>query len=169
MRRRNLISGLLAVGFMGPAHVQQSGKVRRIVHPSHPVPELAESDSPAVRAIFSEVYRLGYVEGKNLLIERYSGKGRTADNRADEVVVGNPDLIIAFPANLTGCFQGGNHRNSASALGRSSADQILKRGKPWRNSRLPDCEIRTCQSQGWKAPGPKMPLELLTVAEEMIK
>jgi hypothetical protein len=34
---------------------------------------------------------------------------------------------------------------------------------------LPDYEIRTCQSLGGKAPGLKMPLELLAVAEEVIK
>jgi putative tryptophan/tyrosine transport system substrate-binding protein len=87
MRRRKVILGLLAVGLMGTAHAQQSGKVHRIVHASHPVAELTErSGAPVGSAIFSGLNRSGYVEGKNLLIERYSAEGRTAHYPADEAV-----------------------------------------------------------------------------------
>src|SRR5215472_16714427 len=91
-----------------------------------------QDGSPVLRAIFSEVNCLGYIEGKTLLIAPYSGEGCTAHGLADEGVVRNPDRIVALTANLTLCFQGGNHHNSASALGRSAAnrvDQILK----WEN------------------------------------
>jgi putative ABC transport system substrate-binding protein len=45
---------------------------------------------------------LGYVEGQNLLIERYSGEGRDSyyPELARAVVSRNPDLIIAFTSNL---------------------------------------------------------------------
>ena len=48
--------------------------------------------------MFEELTRLGYVEGRNLLIERYSGEGRAAHypELAREIVSRNPDLIIAF-------------------------------------------------------------------------
>jgi hypothetical protein len=50
-----------------------------VVHPSRPVATFAETSfSPGVRAIFTELRRLGYVERKNILIERYSGEGRAA-------------------------------------------------------------------------------------------
>jgi len=51
-----------------------------------------------IPAIFEELTRLGYVEGGNLLIERYSGEGRTARNPdlARKIVSRNPDLIVAF-------------------------------------------------------------------------
>jgi putative tryptophan/tyrosine transport system substrate-binding protein len=106
MRRRNLIFGFMAAAVMGGAHAQQSGKAHRIaiVHPSHPVVQLTETNgSPLMKKIFSELRRLGYVEGENLLIERYSGEGRSANYPAmvREVVVRNPDLIIAFSTNLT--------------------------------------------------------------------
>jgi putative ABC transport system substrate-binding protein len=51
-----------------------------------------------IAAIFEELTRLGYVEGRNLLIERYSGEGR-ADHYPDlarQIVSRNPDLIIAI-------------------------------------------------------------------------
>jgi putative tryptophan/tyrosine transport system substrate-binding protein len=106
MRRRNLIFGLLAVATIGSAHAQESKKAHRIaiVHPSHPVVQLTETNgSPLMKKIFRELRRLGYVEGENLLIERYSGEGRAAHylDLARQVVVRNPDLIIAFSANLT--------------------------------------------------------------------
>jgi putative tryptophan/tyrosine transport system substrate-binding protein len=106
MRRRNLIFGLLAVAAMGTAHAQQNGKVYRIavVHPSHPVATLTEtSPSPVIGAIFAGLRRLGYVEGKNILIERYSGGGRawSVPDLARDVVRRNPDLIMAFATTLT--------------------------------------------------------------------
>jgi putative tryptophan/tyrosine transport system substrate-binding protein len=90
---------------MGTAHAQQSGKAYRIavVHPSHPVATLTETSfSPGIRAIFTELRRLGYVEGKNILIERYSGEGRAAQypDLARDVVRRNPDLIIVVGNNL---------------------------------------------------------------------
>jgi putative ABC transport system substrate-binding protein len=58
----------------------------------------ASKGSLAIPAIFEELTRLGYVEGRNLLIERYSGEGRAAHypDLARQIVSRNPDLIIAF-------------------------------------------------------------------------
>jgi hypothetical protein len=53
---------------MGGAHVQESKKAHRIavVDPSHPLDLFTETSSePFVKAF------LGYVEGDNLLIDRY--------------------------------------------------------------------------------------------------
>jgi putative ABC transport system substrate-binding protein len=58
----------------------------------------ASKGSFAIPAIFEELIRVGYVEGRNLLVERYSGEGR-ADHYpelARKIVSRNPDLIIAF-------------------------------------------------------------------------
>jgi hypothetical protein len=80
------------------------GSIGRRHHASWPVAGFTEtSSSPGVRAVFCKLRRLGYVEGKDLLIERYSGEGRAAQypDLAREVVVRNPDLIIAFSTNLT--------------------------------------------------------------------
>jgi putative ABC transport system substrate-binding protein len=53
-------------------------------------------------AILEELTRLGYVEGRNLLIEHYSGEGRAAHypDLARQIVSRNPDLIIAFSSNF---------------------------------------------------------------------
>jgi putative ABC transport system substrate-binding protein len=46
---------------------------------------------------------LGYVEGDNLLIERYSGEGRAPHypDLARDVVRRNPDVIVALTTELT--------------------------------------------------------------------
>jgi putative ABC transport system substrate-binding protein len=102
MRRREFIA-FIGAGVMLPfsARAQQSTKVYRIaiLHPLWPVAELTESSSNRFwRELFLEIRRLGYVEGKNLVIERYSGEGR-ADiypKLARDVATSNPNLILAF-------------------------------------------------------------------------
>jgi putative tryptophan/tyrosine transport system substrate-binding protein len=106
MRRREFIA-FIGAGVMLPlsARAQQSTKVYRIaiVHPSWPVAELTESSSNRFwRELFLEIRRLGYVEGKNLVIERYSGGGR-ADlypKLARDVATSNPNLILAFTSRM---------------------------------------------------------------------
>jgi hypothetical protein len=75
MRRLNPILGLLAVSFMGTAHAQQSGEVAASFIPRTRWPNAPRAPA-VVRAIFGEVNRLGYIEGENLLIARYSGPPR---------------------------------------------------------------------------------------------
>src|SRR5262245_15343903 len=79
MRRREFIAAL-AAGVLLPvnARAQQSKKVYRIaiLHPLWPVAELTERSSNRFwRELFLEIRRLGYVEGNNLVIERYSAEG----------------------------------------------------------------------------------------------
>jgi len=102
MRRREFIVSLMFAAAMGRAQAQQTGKVYRIAigHPIVPVADLnqASKGSFVIPAIFEELTRLGYVEGRNLLIDRYSGEGRAAHypDLARQIVSRNPDLIIAF-------------------------------------------------------------------------
>jgi ABC-type uncharacterized transport system substrate-binding protein len=54
-----------------------------------------------------ELKRLGYVEGKNLIIDRYSAEGRTDryDDLAREVVSTNPDLISCSGSPMARSFK----------------------------------------------------------------
>ena len=107
MRRREFLAALAGASFLLPvgAGAQQSTKVYRIamLHPSHPVAEMTESSSLRYfHAFFEELRRLGYVEGRNVLIERYSGEGRV-ENYASlihNVVSRNFDLIFAMTAGM---------------------------------------------------------------------
>jgi putative ABC transport system substrate-binding protein len=87
------------------ARAQQPAKMKRIafVHPSNKVSELSVSGRPYYRAFFEELSRLGYVEGQNLGVERYSGEGRPERyaELARDVVNTHPDLIVAVAARLS--------------------------------------------------------------------
>jgi putative ABC transport system substrate-binding protein len=73
------------------------------VRPAGPVNEASVSGSPYYRAFFEELSRLGYVEGQNLGVERYSGEGRPERyaELARDVVNTHPDLIVAVGARLS--------------------------------------------------------------------
>src|ERR1700741_1863934 len=100
MRRREVIT-LLGGAAAWPlaAQAQQPAKQRRIAifHPAIPTTHLTETGGgSAWRAFFGELRRLGYVEGENLIIERYSAEGhheRYAD-LVREIVTRNPDVIV---------------------------------------------------------------------------
>jgi len=99
MRRRDFTAGLLLVGATRPAWTQQPARPSRIAvfHPAIPVAQLTETGGgSAWRAFFAELRRLGYIEGDNLIIERWSAEGhheRYAD-MAREIVASRPDLIV---------------------------------------------------------------------------
>ena len=92
MRRREFIGSLIGTAAAWPlvARAQQPAKVYRlaIVHPSVPVKEMNETSDIHFKAVFGELRRLGYIEGQNLIVERYSGEGNTAHyaELASEVV-----------------------------------------------------------------------------------
>jgi putative tryptophan/tyrosine transport system substrate-binding protein len=100
MTRREFI-GLIGGAAVSPlaARAQQRATRQRIAifHPAIPTTLLTEmGGGSAWRAFFSELRRLGYIEGENLIIERYSAEGhheRYAD-LAREIVTSSPDLIV---------------------------------------------------------------------------
>jgi putative tryptophan/tyrosine transport system substrate-binding protein len=92
MDRRQFSIALLLVGLTKSAWAQRSIKVSRIAIVS-PTPLEASS----YRAFMEELRRLGYVEGKNLLVEPYwTERGALHDPElAQEVVRRSPDVILA--------------------------------------------------------------------------
>ena len=101
MKRREFIALIGSSATVWPiaARAQQPAGQRRIAifHPAIPTTLLTETGGgSAWRAFFGELRRLGYVEGENLIIERYSAEGhheRYAD-LAREIVTRNPDVIV---------------------------------------------------------------------------
>jgi putative ABC transport system substrate-binding protein len=112
VKRREFITllGGTAAAWPLAARGQQPAKVHRIavVRPSGPVADMTEtSDSPTSRAFFRELRRLGYVEGQNLIVERYSGDGDQVryPELAREVVRTKPHLIFAVSAPMVLTFK----------------------------------------------------------------
>ena len=104
MRRRDFF---LAAAMLAPtmrlASAQQPPKTKRIatVYPSIKVAD-ARSDPNSI-LFLEEMKRLGYVEGTNLIIDRYSAEGQTDryGDLAREVVSTHPDLISTTGTPLT--------------------------------------------------------------------
>jgi putative ABC transport system substrate-binding protein len=100
MKRRDLLAGLLPVAVAPVAWAQQPGRMYRIalVHPSYPVSLMAEHGGLSFwQVLFQELRRLGYEEGRNLKVERFSAEGREDifPQLAKQVVASQPDLIFA--------------------------------------------------------------------------
>jgi putative tryptophan/tyrosine transport system substrate-binding protein len=113
VKRRQFITlvGGGAAAWPLAARAQQAVTQRRIAifHPAIPTTLLTETGGgSAWRAFFAELRRLGYTEGENLIIERYSAEGhheRYADlarqivtRRPDVIVTGTNPVVIAFKA-----------------------------------------------------------------------
>jgi putative ABC transport system substrate-binding protein len=115
MRRREFLTLLGGAAVARPlaAEAQQPDRARRIAifHPAIPTTLLTETGGgTAWRAFFAELRRLGYIEGRNLIIERYSAEGhheRYAD-LAREIVTSNPDLIVTGTNPVVSAFAAAN-------------------------------------------------------------
>jgi putative ABC transport system substrate-binding protein len=106
MKRREFLGVMSGAAAMWPlaARAQQPAKMKRIaiVHPAEKVRNMTISGRPGFRALFEELNRLGYVEGQNLSVERYSGEGRS-EHYAElvrDVVSTHPDLILVISGSL---------------------------------------------------------------------
>jgi ABC-type uncharacterized transport system substrate-binding protein len=113
MQRRDFILGLGTAAICSNAArgqqkqfvAQHSSTTKRMAHVD-PALNL-EGMQAASRPFYDELKRLGYVEGENLVVERYSGGGRMEgyQSLAKEVVDTKPDLILSIGANLTNRFK----------------------------------------------------------------
>jgi len=97
MKRREFIAGLLAAASSRQARAQQPAKVHRIavVTLGIPIAEITETSNPFYRAFFHELRRFGYIEGRNLIVERYSPERPTVE-MARDVLRWKPDVIFSI-------------------------------------------------------------------------
>src|ERR1700756_2303498 len=100
MRRRAFITLIGGAVAWPPDTIAQQPKTQRriaIFHPAIPTTLLTETGGgSAWRAFFAELRRLGYVEGENLIIERYSAEGHHErySDLIRQIVTRNPDVIV---------------------------------------------------------------------------
>jgi putative ABC transport system substrate-binding protein len=110
MKRRSfitLLGGVAASPLV--ARAQQPAKMKRIamVAPSEPVANMIASAGRFYRAFFDELSRLGFAEGKNLVVERYSAEGHPDRfaQLAHDVVDTRPDAIFAIEGTVGLAFK----------------------------------------------------------------
>jgi len=105
MRRREFIAGTAAtaaMGFAQPIWAETNARstgVKRlaIFHPVRPPEQLTLNGGYLLyKVYFEELNRLGYIEGQNLIVERYSALGQP-DRIGDlmrQIVASRPDVIL---------------------------------------------------------------------------
>jgi putative ABC transport system substrate-binding protein len=109
MKRRDFIAFLGGAAIsLGAASAQQPIKMRRIaiVSPATKVADINASNS-FYGPFFEELSHHGFVEGQNILVERYSGEGRIEHyaDLARDVVGRRPDLIVAPSGPMASVFK----------------------------------------------------------------
>jgi putative tryptophan/tyrosine transport system substrate-binding protein len=112
MRRREFITlaSSAAIAWPFAARAQQAPQLRRLaaVSPVVALGEINETEgNPNWRAFFSELRRLGYVEGRDVIVERFSAEAHTERyaDLAREVISRNPDVVVTAYGPLVRTFQ----------------------------------------------------------------
>jgi putative ABC transport system substrate-binding protein len=116
MRRRDFMAGSSAIAALGvagwPVYAEISAgspvpKRIALVHPSQSRDQVTSSGRRAFPAYFQELNGLGYIEGKNLVVEWYSVLGRhdRAEATARAVIATRPDLILLICRALALAFK----------------------------------------------------------------
>jgi len=112
VRRREFLGSLAAASVLPPARAgaQQKVKVHRLalVAPVDPVSALSEIGSALpYRAFFERLRQLGFVDGQNLEVVRFSGEGHSErfDGMVKEVVNVKPDVIFVNSTRLLFSFK----------------------------------------------------------------
>jgi putative tryptophan/tyrosine transport system substrate-binding protein len=106
MRRRELMAGLTyALSIRQTWGQQKSERQYRIaiLDPATPVGAMNESTGPEYpiwRPLFRELRRLGFAEGQNLAVERYSGRSNYSPSIASRIVLSRPDVILALDGQI---------------------------------------------------------------------
>jgi putative ABC transport system substrate-binding protein len=115
MQRRDFIAGTAATAALTlawPTYAQTNAPtpvVKRIaiVHPTEEPEGMTVNGRRSFKAYFGELNRLGYVEGKNLIVQRHSALGHPerSEDLVRIVVAGQPDLIVCTGGQLTPLFK----------------------------------------------------------------
>ena len=94
MRRRDFLAGLLATTAASTLQAAEQAKVHRLA-----VCSLSGMDGFSALpwiVLFSRLRQIGFVEGKNLIVDRYAAEGRPERYAevAHNIVQGKPDVIV---------------------------------------------------------------------------
>src|SRR5262249_13793151 len=106
--RRDFIGGFVGISVLLPCVSRaESSRLRRIaiVAPSLPIEELRTN--PVYKAFLNELAHLGFIEGQNLIVDRYSGGGRmdSYPEFARTVVSNNPEAILTAAGPMTNALK----------------------------------------------------------------
>src|SRR3954468_11890734 len=100
MRRREFVAGAVSFAAVTRVAAQPVANSRRlaIIDVSNPISRMYEESESYYRVLFTELRRLGQIEGQNLIVERYGKEQDLSDPAAfaAQVVRSNPDVIYVL-------------------------------------------------------------------------
>src|SRR5215470_6777215 len=111
MRRREFTIGLLLATAASSVRAQQPAKPRRIaIVEANSVAVIDDPGSRLWRAFWEQLRRLGYSEGQNLAVERYSVEGRPEGDvdLAREVGRHDENVIVAVTNHIAQAVHAAN-------------------------------------------------------------
>jgi ABC transporter substrate binding protein len=96
MRRRELLTGLVGALAASTVRARAAGKTYRLAVMGGSQPTSEMSETGFYGTLFKELRRLGYIEGENLIVLRFSAEGDPAryDSIIGEVISAAPDVVI---------------------------------------------------------------------------
>jgi putative tryptophan/tyrosine transport system substrate-binding protein len=103
MKRRDflLVAAMLAPATRYASAQQPAAKKRLAVIGFAKVEDLRIGREPNATVFFEELQRLGYVEGENLIVDRWQFQPARLADIAREVVDTNPNVIACYGAPMT--------------------------------------------------------------------
>jgi hypothetical protein len=86
-----------------PSQPAARRKTPAVFHPTESLEGLTIKGRPGYKAYFGELNRLGYVEGQNLIVDRYSALGQPDryETLAREIVASHPNVIFPLSVPMT--------------------------------------------------------------------
>ena len=104
MKRREFLfaAAMLAPAIRQATAQQSTAKKRLAVIGFSKVEDLRIGRDAYATVFFEELKRLGFVEGENLVVERYQFRPDGVADIARQVVDSNPDVIVCYGAPMTG-------------------------------------------------------------------
>lgn len=103
MRRRDflLATTMLMLPMRNASAQQSAAKKRLAIIAFMKVEDLRIGRNANATVFLEELKRLGFVEGENLVLQRYQFRSNAIAELAREVVDGSPDVIVAYGAPMT--------------------------------------------------------------------
>jgi putative tryptophan/tyrosine transport system substrate-binding protein len=105
MKRRDFLFAVAFVVSTSHAIAEQRSTLKRVamVHPATKPGDMRIGGDPNYAIVFEEMQRLGYVEGVNMIADRYSAEGQfdRYGELARDIVATRPDVIFPITSPLT--------------------------------------------------------------------
>ncbi len=105
MKRRDFLFAVASVVPTSHAMAEQRSTLKRVamVHPATKPGDMRIGGDPNYAILFEEMQRLGYVEGVNMIVDRYSAEGQfdRYGELARDIVATRPDVIFPISSPLT--------------------------------------------------------------------